>query len=254
MDFSLDPDQLTYRNAVIKFAQNELNNDVINRDRASEFDAAAFRKCAEFGIQVLPMPAEYGGSGADSITVVVGREGLAYGCKDNGLLFSLNAQMWSFEVPLLEFGTEEQKQRYLPRLCRGEIIGVHAMTEPEAGSDAFSLRARFEKRDGGYVLNGTKMFITNAPISDVILVFATEDRCQGIQGISACIVEKGTPGFTVSRHLEKMGLRTSPMGEVVLDDCRIPEENRVGPEGVGVAICNCSMELQRGSILANYLR
>ncbi len=96
MDFSLDPDQLTYRNAVIKFAQNELNNDVINRDRASEFDAAAFRKCAEFGIQGLPIPPQYGGSGADPITVVVAMEGLGYGCKDNGLLFSLNAQMWSF--------------------------------------------------------------------------------------------------------------------------------------------------------------
>ena len=253
MDFSLDPDQLTYRDAVIKFAQNELNNNVIGRDRAGEFDLEAFRKCAEFGIQGLPIPPEYGGSGADPLTVVVAMEALGYGCKDNGLLFSLNAQMWSFELPLLEFGREDQKQKYLPRLCRGEIIGVHAMTEPEAGSDAFSLRAHAEKKNGCYVLNGTKMFITNAPISDVVLVFATVDRSKGMQGVSAFIVEKGTPGFSVSRHLDKMGLRTSPMGELVLEDCRVPESNRLGPEGAGVAIFNCSMEWERGSILASYL-
>ena len=253
MDFSLDADQLAYRKTVIEFAQKELNNNVISRDRRSEFDGESFRKCAQFGIQGLPVPTQYGGSGADPLTVVVAMEALGYGCKDNGLLFSLNAQMWSFELPLLEFGREDQKQKYLPSLCRGEIIGVHAMTEPEAGSDAFSLRAQAGKKDGVYVLNGTKMFITNAPIADVVLVFATVDRSKGMQGISAFIVEKGTPGFSVSRHLDKMGLRTSPMGELVLDDCAIPEANRLGPEGVGVAIFNCSMEWERGSILANYL-
>lgn len=253
MDFSLDADQLVYRKTVIEFAQKELNNNVVSRDRRSEFDDESFRKCAQFGIQGLPIPTQYGGSAADPLTVVVAMEALGYGCKDNGLLFSLNAQMWSFELPLLEFGREDQKQKYLPALCRGEIIGVHAMTEPEAGSDAFSLRAQAVKKDGVYVLNGTKMFITNAPIADVVLVFASVDRSKGMQGISAFIVEKGTPGFSVSRHLDKMGLRTSPMGELVLDDCAIPEANRLGPEGAGVAIFNCSMEWERGSILANCL-
>lgn len=253
MDFSFTEEQLAFKEEATKFARNELSDDVMARDRSSEFNWEGFRKCAEFGIQGLPIPPEYGGSGADPLTVVLAMEALGYACKDNGLLFSINAQMWSFEIPLLEFGTEAQKQRYLPRLCRGEMVAVHAMSEPESGSDAFSLRTTAARKDGRYVLNGTKMFITNAPIADAVLVFATVDRSRGMQGISAFIVEKGTPGFRVSRKLDKMGLRTSPMGEVVLEDCEVPEENRLGPEGAGVAIFNCSMEWERGGILASYL-
>ncbi len=253
MDFSFTEEQLAYKAVVIKFARNELDDDLAARDHAGEFNYEGFRQCAQFGIQGLPIPPEYGGSGADPLTVVLAMEALGYACKDNGLLFSINAQMWSFEIPLLEFGTEAQKQRYLPHLCRGEMVAVHAMSEPESGSDAFSLRTTAARKDGHYVLNGTKMFITNAPIADAVLVFATVDRSRGMQGISAIIVEKGTPGFTVSRKLDKMGLRTSPMGEVVLEDCEVPEENRLGPEGAGVAIFNCSMEWERGGILASYL-
>jgi len=253
MDFSFDADQLAFRDSVIRFARTELNDDIIQRDRTGQFNFAAFKKCAEFGIQGLPIPAEYGGSGADPLTVVIAMEALGYGCQDNGLLFSINAQMWSFELPLLEFGTEQQKSKYLPPLCRGDMVAVHAMTEPESGSDAFSLRTQAVGSDGKYVLNGTKMFITNAPIADAILVFATVDRQKGMQGISAFIVDEGTPGLKTTHHLDKMGLRTSPMAEVVLEDCEVPVENRLGPEGAGVAIFNCSMEWERGSILASYL-
>jgi alkylation response protein AidB-like acyl-CoA dehydrogenase len=253
MDFSFDADQLAFRDSVIRFAKNELADDVIKRDRTGDFNTAAFKKCAEFGIQGLPIPTQYGGSGADPLTVVIAMEALGYGCLDNGLLFSINAQMWSFELPLLEFGTEPQKLKYLPPLCRGDMVAVHAMTEPDSGSDAFSLRSQAVRRDGGYVLNGTKMFITNAPIADAILVFATVDRQKGMQGISAFIVDRGTPGLNTTHHLDKMGLRTSPMAEVVLEDCEVPEENRLGPEGAGVGIFNCSMEWERGAILASYL-
>jgi alkylation response protein AidB-like acyl-CoA dehydrogenase len=253
MDFSFDPEQLSYKKSVLEFARNELVRDVIPLDRNSDFDREGFLQCARFGIQGLPIPEQYGGSAADPLTVVVAMEALGYACKDNGLLFSINAQMWSFELPILEFGSEQQKMRYLPRLCSGEMIGVHAMTEPQSGSDAFDLRTEAVKRDGRYVLNGSKMFITNAPVADSILVFASVDRSKGLQGISAFIVDKGTPGFSVSKHVEKMGLRTSPMGEIVLEDCEIPEENRLGAEGAGAAIFNCSMEWERGAILANYL-
>jgi len=253
MDLSFDAEQLAFRDSVMRFAKAELNTDLIERDRTGQFNRAAFKKCADFGIQGLPIPAQYGGSGADPLTVVIAMEALGFGCQDNGLLFSINAQMWSFQIPLLEFGTEEQKCKYLPRLCRGEMIAVHAMTEPESGSDAFSLRAQATRSNGKYVLNGTKTFITNAPISDAILVFATVDRQKGIQGISAFIVDRDTPGLSTNRHLDKMGLRTSPMAEVTLEDCEIPVENRLGPEGAGVAIFNCSMEWERGSILASYL-
>jgi alkylation response protein AidB-like acyl-CoA dehydrogenase len=253
MDFSFDAEQLAFRDSVVKFAKTELHDDVVQRDRKGDFNAAAFKKCAEFGIQGLPIPAAYGGSDADPLTVVIAMEALGYGCQDNGLLFSINAQMWSFELPILEFGTEEQKKKYLPPLCRGEKVAVHAMTEPEAGSDAFSLRTQAVRKGGKYVLNGTKMFITNAPIADWILVFATLDREKGTEGISGFIVDRGTPGLKTPHHLDKMGLRTSPMAEVILEDCEVPAENRLGPEGAGAAIFNCSMAWERGAILASYL-
>jgi alkylation response protein AidB-like acyl-CoA dehydrogenase len=251
MDFSLGPEDLEFRARVIRFAQNELNDDLIERDRESRFSREGWNKCAAFGIQGLPIPEEYGGSASDIMTTTVAMEALGYGCKDNGLLFSIHAQMWSLEMPLLLFGTEEQKQRYLPGLCDGSIIGVHGMTEPDSGSDAFSLKTRAEKRGDRYVLNGSKIFITNAPIADVVLVFANEAFEKGIGGISAFLVEKGTPGFTVSRHIEKMGLRTSPFGELVFQDCEIPAENRVGKMGIGVALFSSSMEWERAAILGS---
>jgi alkylation response protein AidB-like acyl-CoA dehydrogenase len=253
MDFSFDAEQLAFRDSVIRFAKAELSGDIIQRDRNGDFNAAGFKRCAEFGIQGLPIPAEYGGSGADPMTVVTAMEALGYGCPDNGLLFSINAQMWSFELPILEFGTAEQKNKYLPPLCKGEKVAVHAMTEPEAGSDAFSLRTQAVREGDKYVLNGTKMFITNAPIADWILVFATLDREKGAEAISGFIVERGTPGLKTPHHLDKMGLRTSPMAEVLLEDCAVPVENRLGPEGAGAAIFNCSMAWERGAILASYL-
>lgn len=253
MDFSLSEEQLAYKRAVIQFVRSELNDNVIARDRSGEFNHEAFRRCARFGLQGLPIPAEYGGGSADPVTIVLAMEAFGYACKDNGLLFSINAQMWSFEVPLLEFGTEAQKRRYLPALCHGDRVAVHAMSEPESGSDAFSLRTTAVQKGDEYVLNGTKTFITNAPIADTVLVFATVDRTKGLDGISAFLVDKGTEGFRIGRKMDKMGLRSSPMAEVLLDNCRIPEEQRLGPVGAGVAIFNCSMELERSGILASYL-
>lgn len=139
-------------------------------------------------------------------------------------------------MPIMTYGTEAQKEKYLPGLCRGEIIGAHGMTEPDTGSDAYALRTRAERRDGGYVLNGTKMFVTNAPVADVAVVFATVDPAKGMWGVTAFIVEKGTPGFSLSEHIEKMGLRTAQMGELILQDCFVPEENRLGVEGGGAKI------------------
>jgi alkylation response protein AidB-like acyl-CoA dehydrogenase len=180
-------------------------------------------------------------------------EGLGYGCRDNGLIFAMNAQMWSVQHPILSFGTEEQKQKYLPGLCSGELIGAHGMSEPDSGSDAYSLRTRAERVEGGYVLNGTKMFVTNAPVADMAVVFATVDPAKGIGGVTAFLVDMGTPGFSVSRDLEKMGLRTSPMGEMIMQDCFVPTEGRLGPEGAGTSIFNDSMEWERSCILGSHV-
>jgi alkylation response protein AidB-like acyl-CoA dehydrogenase len=253
VEFSLSAEQEELKAAAIAFARGELDQDLAAREDAGEFSPRAWRACAKFGIQGLPIPAELGGGGADILTTVLVMEALGYGCHDNGLIFSLNAQLWSLELPLVKFGTPAQQQAYLPGLMSGDLIGVHAMTEPDSGSDAFSMRTRVERKGDGYLLNGTKLYITNAPVSDVVLVFAAHPDKPKMVGISAFLVEKGTPGFSVTRGMDKMGLRTSPMGEVVLDDCLVPAENRLGAEGAGMAIFNSSMTWERSCILASAL-
>src|ERR1700733_12992060 len=253
MDFALSAEQRELKEATVAFARGELDQDLAKRDEEGEFPLEAWRACAKFGIQGLPVPAELGGAGADILTTVLVMECLGYGCHDNGLIFSLNAQMWSLQLPLVKFGSAAQQQAYLPGLVAGDLIGVHAMTEPGSGSDAFAMRTRFERQGEGYVLNGTKLYITNAPVADVVLVFAADPGRPKVAGISGFLVEKGTPGFSVSRGLDKMGLRTSPMGEVVLDDCYVPASSRVGREGAGMAIFNSSMTWERSCILASAL-
>jgi alkylation response protein AidB-like acyl-CoA dehydrogenase len=253
MDFSWTDEQLSLKNAVVEFAKRELNEDLIASDRQGEFSRNKWEKCARFGIQGLPIAEEYGGAGVDILSTMLAMEGLGYGCRDNGLVFALNAQLWSVQLPIVTFGTEIQKQTYLPRLCNGELIGAHGMTEPDSGSDAYKLRTLAKREKNGYVLNGTKTFVTNAPVADLAVVFATLDPTQGLGGITAFLVENGTPGFSVGRDIEKMGLRTAPMSEVILQDCYIPEQNRLGPEGAGASIFNSSMEWERSCILASHV-
>jgi alkylation response protein AidB-like acyl-CoA dehydrogenase len=194
LDFSLSAEQRELREAAVAFARRELDQDVAKRDAAGEFSPEAWRACAKFGVQGMPVPPELGGGGADVLSTVLVMEGLGYGCHDNGLIFSLNAQMWSLEMPLVKFGSPAQRQAYLPGLVSGDLIGVHAMTEPDSGSDAFSMRTRVEQRGDSYVLNGTKLYITNAPIADVVLVFASHPGRTPVAGVSAFLVDKGAPG------------------------------------------------------------
>jgi alkylation response protein AidB-like acyl-CoA dehydrogenase len=250
LDFDFTAEQQELRRAVEQFARAELNGDLLEEERSSRFSRPKWEAAARFGLHGLPVPETYGGSGRDLLTTVCAMEGLGYACRDNGLIFSINAHVWSAEIPLLRFGTAEQRARYLPRLVSGEWIAVHAMTEESSGSDAFNVKTTAVRRGGSYVLKGSKVFITNAPVADLIVVFATVDPASGPDGISAFLVEKGTPGLTVSQSFEKMGLRTSPMGEVFLDECVVEEERRLGAEGAGVAIFNSSMEYERACILA----
>ena len=251
MDFAWTDEQQRLRKAIVEFAEKELNEGLVERDRDSEFNLEGWRQCGEIGIPGLPVPKEYGGTGADVLTTVYALEALGYGCKDNGLIFSLNAHLWSCVIPMLVFGSEEQKQHYLPKLCTGEFIGGNATSEPESGSDAYAMKTTAVLRDGCYFLNGSKLFTTNAPVADVLIVFATVDPDNGSSGISAFLVDKGTPGVTVSPKVQKMGVRTSPMGELFLDNCEVPVEKRLGKEGAGLAIFALAMEWERGFILAN---
>ena len=253
MNFSWSAEQLEFKETVIGFAQKELNHGLLERDKEGQFCRENWRKCAEFGILGLPFPEEYGGAATDILTTMLTMEGLGYGCRDNGLVFALNAQMWSVQHPILTLGTSAQKKKYLSRLISGEMIGAHGMSEPDSGSDAYSLRTRAEKCEDGYRLNGTKTFVTSAPIADLALVFATTNPKKKMWGITAFLVERGTPGFKVSGDIEKMGMRTAPMGELILQDCYIPAENRLGPEGAGARIFNSSMEWERSCILGSHL-
>lgn len=253
MDFSWSEEQLMYKNAVIEFARKELNYDVMAHDQQDIFPRDAWKKCAAFGIQGLPFPEEFGGADADVMTAMLTMEGLGYGCPDNGLIFGINAQMWSVQMPIFSFGTDEQKAKYLPGMCRGDIIGAHGMSEPDSGSDAYSLHTRAEKVDGGYVLNGSKTFVTNAPVADVALVFATVNPARKMWGITGFLVEKDTPGFTIGKPMDKMGLRTAPMAELIFEDCFVPTESRLGPEGAGSNIFNDSMEWERSCILGSHV-
>jgi alkylation response protein AidB-like acyl-CoA dehydrogenase len=178
-------------------------------------------------------------------------ESFGHGCRDNGLSFSINAHMWTASMPLLAFGTEEQKQRYLPGLCDGSLIGGNAMSEPESGSDAYALSTTAVRQGDRYILNGNKVFVTNGPVADVLVVFATVDRSLGAKGLTAFLVDRDSKGFLVTKDVEKMGIRTSPMAEIHLDDCEVPVENRLGKEGAGTNLFTDALTWERGCILAS---
>jgi alkylation response protein AidB-like acyl-CoA dehydrogenase len=253
MDFELTAEQKTLQDGAIEFARKALGRDLVQRDRDREFDRAGWQQCAEFGVLGMPIPEMYGGMGLGLSELLAVMEGLGYGAGDSGLLFSINAHLWTNSIPILVYGTEDQRTRYLPGLCNGRLIGANGASEPEAGSDIFAMRTRAVKRGTRYVLNGTKMFVTNAPVADVFVTYATIDPRLGATGITAFIVDRATPGLSLGRKLDKMGLRTSPMSELVLEDCEVPEENRLGREGRGVEVFECSMEWERGCILASCL-
>jgi alkylation response protein AidB-like acyl-CoA dehydrogenase len=249
----LTEEQLQLQNGAAAFARAELNDDIIQRDHNEVFSAEGWKKCAHFGVLGLPVPSQYGGMGLGITEVIAVMEGLGYGARDQGLLFSINAHLWTNSLPILVYGTEEQRAKYLPGLSNGELIGANGASEPDAGSDVFSMRTRAERRGDCYVLNGAKTFVSNAPVAGLFVVYATVDPKLGSMGITAFLVERDTPGFTIARGLEKMGLRTSPMAEIVFDNCAIPVANRLGREGRGVSVFESSMEWERGCILANYL-
>ena len=250
---NLTPEQEQLQTGAIDFARQALGRDMIERDREERFNRADWEACARFGVQSMPVPQEYGGLGLGIVSLIAVMEGLGYGCRDSGLLFSLNAHLWTNSIPILLYGTEAQKQRYLPGLSNGTLIGANGASEPDSGSDVFAMRTRAERRGDGYVLNGAKTFVTNAPVADLLVVYATIDPALGPMGVTAFVVERNTPGLTVGKHLEKMGLRTSPMAEVIFEECHIPLDSRLGREGRGVEIFECSMEWERGCILGSFL-
>ena len=254
MDFSFSEEQCLLRDSIIKFAKGTLNQKVIERDHNHEFPADLWRKCGEIGIQGLPIPEQYGGSNVDPLTCAIALEALGYACHDGGLVFSLSAHLLACTVPLWRHGTDAQKQRYLPGLCDGTLVGSHAITEPGSGSDTFSMRTRAEKVDGGWKINGTKTFISNGPVADVAIIFAVTDPGKGFHGgVSGFLVEPRQPGLSTGKPFEKMGLRTSPIGELVFEDMFVPDEAVLGKVGAGAAVFGTAMDWERALLVSGHV-
>lgn len=254
MDFALSAEQTALRQQIIDFARAHLNEDVGARERSQTFPIELWRKCGEFGLQGLPVDEAYGGLGLDTLSCAIALDALGYACRDGGLVFSLCAHMLSCVVPIWKHGTAEQKSRYLPNLCDGTWVGGNGTTEPGSGSDAFGMRTHAEACDGGYVLNGTKLFVSNGPVADLLIIYAVTDAAKGYHGgVTGFLVEHGTKGFQRAGHIEKMGLRTSPMGELVLEDVFIPQEGILAGVGGGASIFVESMDWERTLLFATHV-
>lgn len=254
MDFSFTDEQKALRETIARFANRELNADVSEHDRTEVFSRESWRKCAHIGIQGLPVPEEYGGSGADPVSCAIGLEALGYGCRDGGLVFSLCAHLLACVVPIWKHGSESQKRRYLSGLCDGSLIGAHAMTEPGSGSDAFAMRLRADPDGNGWRLTGTKTFVSNGPVADVIVAFAVTDAQKGFHGgVTAFLIERGFPGFSVGQKFAKMGLRTAPVSEVVFDGTPVEQGAILGALGGGASVFGTAMDWERSLLIAAHL-
>ncbi|MFE7812245.1 acyl-CoA dehydrogenase family protein [Streptomyces sp. NPDC057433] len=237
----------------LKTLGSELQEGIAERDRSGTFHHEGWKRYAELGVHGLLLPSEYGGSGYDPPRYAQIMEELGSSCPDNGLLMALGAHILAVELPIAEFGDEEQRAAYLPALVSGQAIGAHAMTEPGTGSDALALTATARRDGDWYVLDGHKRYITNAPVADVFLVYATVDRSLGFTGVTTFLVERGDSGIEVTPGSEKLGLRTASWGDVLLDGCRIPASRRLGAEKQGGAIFARTMTFERALILAPWL-
>ena len=253
MDFGLTEEHLMFKEQVLKFARREIVPRVQEHDLQGKFDRESWKRLGEFGILGLHFPEELGGSGADVMTSVLAAEALGEAGVDGGLTLSYGAHTYLCADTIFSHGTDEQRRKYIPRLAAGEWIGCMGLTEPGAGSDVASLRTRAQRDGSHWILNGTKMFITNGAIADVAVIYAKTDPSAGHSGISAFVVEKGTPGFSVSRSLNKMGVRTSPTSELVFEDCIIPAENLIGAEGSGFLMAMQTVEWDRSALLAPFV-
>ncbi|AOX03126.1 acyl-CoA dehydrogenase [Moorena producens PAL-8-15-08-1] len=251
MDFAWNSQQIAFKKKVIRFAQQSLTSDLIKQDKEEIFNRDGWQKCCEFGIHGWPIPCRYGGQELDILTIACALQGLGYGCKDNGLIFGMNAHIWAGEMPLLTFGSEEQKEKYLPLLCREGWIASHAASEPQAGSDIYSLKTTAQKDGDKYILNGHKHYVTNGTVADLFIIFANVDPSLGKEGLTAFIIEKDTPGLVVQKTTSTMGVRTAQVAELKLENCEVSASHRLGKEGAGLAIFNHSMEWERGFILAS---
>ncbi|WP_185155455.1 acyl-CoA dehydrogenase [Rudanella paleaurantiibacter] len=251
MNFNLSEEQLSVQEAARDFAQNELLPGIVERDNEAKFPAEQVRKMGELGFMGMMVSPEYGGSGMDTVSYVLAMEEISKVDPSASVIMSVNNSLvcWGLEA----YGTEEQKHKYLTPLASGQIIGAFCLSEPEAGSDATSQATTAEDKGDYYLVNGTKNWITNGNSSSVALVIAQTDRDKKHRGINALIVEKGTPGFTVGKKEDKMGIRASDTHSLLFTDVKVPKENRIGDDGFGFKFAMSTLNGGRIGIAAQAL-
>ena len=253
MDFSLSQEQRMFRETVYRYGRDEIAPLCEEADLKGEFSFEIWRKLASFGILGLPLPEEFGGSAASILNCCLAGEALGHAGVDGGSLLAWGAHTYLCAHNIHAFGSENQKRKYVPKLASGEWIGCMGLTEPGSGSDAASISTTAVKKGDRYLLNGSKTFITNAPVADVFVVFANVNKALKHEGITAFIIEKGTPGLTTGKPFHKMGCKCSSTSEVFLADCEVPEENILGGEGKGWFIALSGVEWDRCTLLSPML-
>ncbi|WP_430790140.1 acyl-CoA dehydrogenase [Virgibacillus flavescens] len=251
MNFQLTDEQEMLRKMVRDFTKKEVEPTAAERDEEERFDREIFDKMAELGLTGIPWPEEYGGIGSDYVSYVIAVEELSRLCASTGVTLSAHISLCSW--PIFTYGNEEQKKNFLTRLATGEALGAYALSEPGAGSDVASMRTSAKKDGDDYILNGSKVWITNGGVGDIYLVFAKTDAAANHKGISAFIVEKGTEGFTFGKKEKKLGIRSSPTTELIFENCRVPKENMLGAEGEGFKIAMSTLDGGRNGIAAQAL-
>jgi acyl-CoA dehydrogenase len=251
MNLGFTEEQQMMQKMVRDFAQKEIAPAIEHMEETEEFPRHLIKKMAELGLMGIPIPEEYGGAGMDFTSYIIAINELSKVSATIGVILSVHTSVGT--NPILYFGNEEQKNKYIPKLASGEYLGAFGLTEPSSGSDAASLKTRAVKQGDHYVLNGSKIFITNAGEADVYIVFASTEPDKGSYGISAFIVDKDTPGFSVGKKEKKMGLNGSNTCEIVFEDARVPAENLLGNEGDGFKIAMSNLDVGRIGIAAQSL-
>lgn len=251
MDFSLTKERELFLQMIREFAAKAVKPLAAEVDEEERFPVGTVEKMARLGIMGIPFPVEYGGAGGDNMLYSMAVEELSKVCATTGVIVSAHTSLCA--APIYEHGTEEQKRKYLPKLCSGEWIGAFGLTEPNAGTDASAQQTMAVETDDHWVLNGNKIFITNAAYADVYIIMAMTDKSQGTRGISAFIVEKDFSGFSVGKKEKKMGIRGSATCELIMQNCIVPKENLLGKVGKGFGIAMKTLDGGRIGIASQAL-
>lgn len=248
MNYDLTESQKELYKSILKFFRTQINNELNH-----EFSRDAWRKCADFGLLALPVPEKYGGLGESYLSSAIATMALGHACDDSGFVFAINNHLWACQTAICICGNDMQKEKYLPSMVNGNMIGAFACTEPDAGSDPINMKTYAEHVGNGYRLNGRKCFISNAPIANVILVIARTSKTNTLAGLTAFLVETNNTGVIIEKETQKMGLQSCPMSDVVFDNCIIDENMIVGKMGSGINVLNTALEWERCFEFASHI-